>query len=260
MRFAKYQGTGNDFVMIDNRELHFPKDNHELIAQMCHRRFGVGADGLILLENDPDYDFRMVYYNADGYEGSMCGNGGRCAVKFAYHLDIFLYNQTTKFLAVDGEHFAFLDGENVHLQMIDINKNTIQKHKNNLFYLNTGSPHVVELVENIDNFEVETQGKKLRFDQRFNQGSTNVNFVEKINPQHLKVRTYERGVEAETFACGTGVTACALVMNVLENMLSPVEIDVLGGKLGVSFEEKRGKYTNIFLIGKAEKTFDGIWT
>ncbi len=273
MKFYKYQGTGNDFVMIDNRKLDFPKENHALIAQMCHRRFGVGADGLILLENihadsNFSYDFRMVYYNADGHEGSMCGNGGRCAVKFAYHLGIFM--QKTTFLAVDGVHFAFLDDENVHLQMINVAKKDIINHSpgnpdKNLFYLNTGSPHVVELVENLAKFDIENEGKKLRFDKRFNAGSTNVNFVEKINAKKntdkktLYVRTYERGVEAETFACGTGVTASALVMHIVENMPSPVSIKVLGGNLSVSFTENstENQYENIFLIGKAEKIFEG---
>lgn len=252
--FQKYQGTGNDFIMIDDTNFTFPSQNHELIAQMCDRRFGIGADGLILIQTITDYDFRMVYFNANGYEGSMCGNGGRCAVAFAKSLGIFDTNTT--FLACDGIHKAFIEGENIHLQMKDV---TTIETNDNFFFLDTGSPHYVEWVNDLENFEVVKKGKAIRYNDRFKEKGTNVNFVEKIGKQSLSVRTYERGVEDETYACGTGVTACAITANIHQKTSSPISIKVIGGELSVSFEEKNGIFTNIFLIGKAEKTFEGIF-
>lgn len=248
--FHKYQGTGNDFVMIDNRSNHFRK-NQEWIAHLCHRRFGIGADGLILIENVENYDFRMIYYNANGLEGSMCGNGGRCAVAFAKSLGIF--EKETTFLAVDGEHFAKIEGDLVHLQMKEVD--TIEQNPD-YFFLDTGSPHYVEFVENLTNYDVFGKGQAIRYNERFKEKGTNVNFVEILDENTLQVRTYERGVEDETYSCGTGVTASVLAYS-LQMPKSPIRVKVLGGELQISYQKEGSLYKNIFLIGTAQKVFEG---
>ena len=252
LNFHKYQGTGNDFVMVDNRNLSFDKNNEELIALICHRRFGIGADGFILLENAENYDFRMVYFNANGKEGSMCGNGGRCTVKFAKSLGIF--ESKTKFIAVDGEHEAFIKDNWVHLKMNDVNEVEMNP---DFFFLDTGSPHYVQKIDNLKEFDVFNQGKNIRYNDRFRQVGTNVNFIESTSEDEIFVRTYERGVEDETYSCGTGVTASVLV-SALNGMKSPVKVKTLGGNLMV-FYEKSGEraFTNIYLAGPAEKVFEG---
>lgn len=249
--FYKYQGTGNDFVMIDNRSLKFPKQNTKLINSLCDRRFGVGADGLILLENDDTVDFKMVYYNADGNESSMCGNGGRCLVAFASFLGVI--NDKTTFTAVDGLHNATIAKDIVSLQMIDVEN---IKEKENYSFLNTGSPHHVQLVKNIDTFHVFEEGKKLRYGLYGASGS-NINFVEETS-SGFSVRTYERGVEDETLSCGTGVTAVALAMyNSGKTKATRIPIKAMGGNLEISFEPTDRGYTNIFLIGAAKQVFKG---
>lgn len=251
LHFHKYQGTGNDFVVIDNRDNHFDRKNNQLVAQLCDRRFGVGADGLMLLQNHPNYDFEMVYFNADGFEGSMCGNGGRCLVQFAHDLGVI--SKSTTFIAVDGEHEAFLENGLVHLKMIPV---TEIENNAEFDYMNTGSPHYVTYVENLEGFDVYGEGKKVRYNDRFNKIGTNVNFVQEIGDNSLRVRTYERGVEDETLSCGTGVTACALSAS-LKGYTSPIQLKVEGGQLAVSFEKTATGYDNIFLIGPAVKVFDG---
>lgn len=255
-KFYKYQGTGNDFVMIDNRDLFFPKDNVALINTICDRKFGVGADGLILLENDDQTDFRMVYYNADGNESTMCGNGGRCIVQFAYDLQL-ISNETT-FIAVDGLHEAKVNEATISLQMINVD--SITTHEDGSVFMNTGSPHHVAFVENIDAFPIFDFGKNIRYSAQYAPGGTNVNVVEPISETSYKVRTYERGVEDETLSCGTGATAVALAMHYLGKATSTdLDIHVPGGQLKVSFKPSSGGYENVFLIGPAQFVFEGVW-
>ncbi len=250
--FYKYQGTGNDFILIDNRLNSFPKENKSIIQNLCDRHFGIGADGLILLENDASTDFRMIYFNADGSESTMCGNGGRCIVAFAKKLNII--NHKTTFIAIDGLHNATIKDAIVSLQMIDVKD--IEIHKNHIF-TNTGSPHHVQLVKNIKDFPVFTEGRNIRNKIYGSEGS-NINFVEQIDPKTFKVRTYERGVENETLACGTGVTAVAIAMHKTQKTaVNSVKLLVEGGKLEVSFSTDNGFYKNVFLTGKATFVFKG---
>ena len=252
LSFFKYQGTGNDFVMIDNRQGFFPKNDTKLIARLCDRRFGVGADGLILLENDETSDFKMVYFNADGGESSMCGNGGRCLVAFAHYLGII--EKETTFNAVDGLHYATLEGDLVSLKMINVDD--IQE-KPAYTFLNTGSPHHVQLVEDVQQCNVQQEGAKLRYGL-YGQKGSNINFVEQLDGDTFRVRTYERGVEDETLSCGTGVTAVALAMHKLgKTSANTVKTTTLGGELSISFEQQNGGYINIFLKGPATQVFKG---
>ena len=252
--FYKYQGTGNDFVMIDNRALFFPKENQEAIALLCDRRFGIGADGLILLENDATTDFRMVYYNSDGSESTMCGNGGRCIVAFAKQLEI-IKTQCT-FMAVDGLHHATIKDDEVALQMIDVNEVRVNEHQ---IFVHTGSPHHIVEVNNLESYKVFEEGKKIRYAALYTPGGTNVNFVEAIDTNHYKVRTYERGVEDETFSCGTGATAVAIAMHHLGKATKEeIGIVVPGGSLAISFScVAPGIYENVILKGPAKKVFSG---
>ncbi|MEP2059473.1 MAG: diaminopimelate epimerase [Maribacter litoralis] len=254
-RFYKYQGTGNDFVMIDNRKGQFPKEDTELVAKICHRRFGVGADGLILLENDAETDFRMVYFNADGKEGSMCGNGGRCIVAFANFLDVI--EEETVFNAVDGLHKATIVGDVVSLKMLDVSE---IKEKSNALFMDTGSPHHIQLVNGLKSFNVAKEGARIRYGIYGEKGS-NVNFVETNVDGGFSIRTYERGVEDETLSCGTGVTAVALGMYHLGNTKEKtVAVKALGGNLEVSFKEDHGAYSDIYLKGEAKQVFKGELT
>lgn len=254
LTFYKYQGTGNDFVILDNRTLTFPKNDTKLIHQLCDRRFGIGADGLMLLETDAQSDFRMVYYNADGSESTMCGNGGRCLSVFAKRLG--LVQDSATFIAVDGLHYATIDNQNiVALQMIDVDQ--VMLHSNYAF-LNTGSPHHVQLVDDLKTIDVKQEGAKIRYSELYGKAGSNINFVTQISDNEFSIRTYERGVEDETLSCGTGATAVAIAMHKLGKTTSnQVIINVEGGKLEVRFDQKEGKYTNVFLIGPATFVFEG---
>ena len=249
-KFYKFQGTGNDFIMIDNRDLIFPK-NTETIARLCDRRFGIGGDGLILLENEKGYDFKMVYYNSDGNESTMCGNGGRCLVAFAYMLDIF--EEQCRFIAIDGPHDASIDNGLVQLKMIDVD--VVEDFEGNTV-LNTGSPHFVQRVENLKDYEVFAKGKAIRNSEKFLKEGINVNFVEILAENQLFVRTYERGVEDETYSCGTGVTASAISYLRNKNM-NEVKVKVLGGNLKVRLEKDGDSFKNIWLEGPAKLVFEG---
>jgi diaminopimelate epimerase len=250
LQFYKYQGTGNDFVIIDNRDLEFPKDKN-LIGRLCDRRFGIGGDGLILLENDEEADFKMVYYNADGNESTMCGNGGRCLVAFAHFMDIF--EEKTTFMAVDGLHEAGINSGIVKLKMIDVQE---IRYDGENAVLNTGSPHFVQFVDSVQEFPVYSKGKEIRNSPTYRDEGINVNFAEKRSDHEIFVRTYERGVEDETFSCGTGVTASALVF-MKEKGLKTVDVKVLGGALKVYADHNGASFTNVWLEGPAVQVFKG---
>ena len=253
MTFYKYQGTGNDFIIVDNRLQKFNKSNTKRIAELCDRHFGIGADGFILLENDKISDFKMVYYNADGNESSMCGNGGRCIVAFAKYLGVI--DSTTEFIAIDGLHKAKIDDGIVKLQMQDVSN--IETFENHMF-LNTGSPHHVEIVSNLNIFEVKSKGAEIRYGHPYNETGSNVNFVEQVSNDTFSVRTYERGVEDETYSCGTGVTAVALAMhNSGKTNSNTINLQTPGGQLKVSFNSNENGYHNIWLEGPAQQVFTG---
>lgn len=252
--FYKYQGTGNDFVMIDNRQQIFPKENTQLVAKLCDRKFGIGADGLILLENDTATDFRMVYYNADGNESSMCGNGGRCLVAFAKALGVI--QDKTTFMATDGLHNAtVLEDSTVSLQMKDVED--ISAFPSYIF-LNTGSPHHVEMVKDLKNWNVKEKGSAIRYGELYGKTGSNVNFVSQINEDTFAVRTYERGVEDETLSCGTGVTAVAIAMKYTgKTKAYSVKLNTEGGRLEVSFRQEGTVFSEVFLKGPATFVFKG---
>jgi diaminopimelate epimerase len=255
LQFYKYQGTGNDFVLIDNRQQQFSKNDTKLVARLCDRKFGIGADGLILLETHANLDFTMVYYNADGNVSSMCGNGGRCITHFANFLGIIEAKAT--FEAIDGAHEAKIENGLVHLKMQDV---TEISEESDFVFLDTGSPHHVQLVENLSSFNVCAEGRKIR-NNRYGEKGANVNFVEKMNADTYAVRTYERGVEDETLSCGTGVTAVALAMHATKKVSSEkVTLQQPGGTLQITFSKTGNGYENIYLIGPAAQVFKGLIT
>lgn len=252
IQFYKYQGTGNDFVIIDNRSAAIQLSTNQ-INLICDRRFGIGADGLMLLNTLDGYDFEMKYYNADGNESSMCGNGGRCLTRFAY--DMGIHRTAYHFLAIDGEHDAEMDEhEWIRLKMKDVDE-VNDYHGDTL--LNTGSPHYIKSVQNIMELDVFHEGRNIRNSKDFITEGINVNFVEPEN-KHIIVRTYERGVENETYSCGTGVTAAAIVFAHNEKGFNRVEVKTKGGNLAVEFEKINDhEFRNIWLCGPAEFVYKG---
>ena len=253
--FEKYHGTGNDFIVIDNRSNIFSR-NSTRVGFLCNRRLGIGADGLMLIENKEGYDFSMRYFNSDGYEGSMCGNGGRCISAF-YYKNIALQKKL-HFYAIDGEHRSeILMKENANNYLVKLCMQDVEKvefHSND-FFLNTGSPHVVKFVDNADEIDVATFGKQIRFSSEYAPSGTNVSFVEKQEGK-LFVRTYERGVEDETLSCGTGVTASAIAASFTEDS-NNFDIITLGGNLHVSFQKAASSFTHIWLEGPATLVYSG---
>lgn len=253
--FLKYEGAGNDFIVVDSRSNNFDHNQSELLQRLCNRRFGIGADGIMFLEDKTGFDFEMVYYNADGKPGSMCGNGGRCIVAFAKQLNII--KNVTNFLAVDGPHYATITDDGwVSLKMTDVNS---INNDGDAFVLNTGSPHYVTCVNDLKDKDVYCDGKSIRYNGTYAAEGINVNFVESMG-DHYFVRTYERGVEDETYACGTGVTAVALAMAKQKGLSGQINtpISVRGGQLNVRFDYDGTKFSNIFLEGPATFVFNGI--
>ena len=252
LKFSKYQGTGNDFIMVDNRNSIYTLSQLQ-IEKLCDRRFGVGADGLILLEACDDADFEMIYHNADGFKGSMCGNGGRCVVAFARDLGVIKHD--CSFLAFDGLHKAqCLDNNLVSLEMIDVDS---LKFENNAWVLDTGSPHLVTFKKDIQRIIVKEEGASIRNSPAYVENGINVNFVS-LKGEELCLRTYERGVEDETLACGTGATASAIAA--FESGMidfESVKVNVLGGQLEVKFKKNNTAYQEIYLKGPAEFVFHG---
>ena len=249
--FYKYQGTGNDFILIDDREEKFDINNIKLVASICERRMGIGADGLILLKNHPNLDFEMIYFNSDGNLSTFCGNGGRCIVCFAQMLKI-ITNEAI-FKANDGIHKAKITNDTVFLQMQDVFE--IESINDGL-YIDTGSPHFIKIVDDLESIDVYKEGKKIRNSNQFKKSGVNVNFVE--DDAQISIRTYERGVENETLSCGTGVVATAVALHythyTIENI---VEIHSRGGLLVVSFEYFNGVYRNFWLSGDAFMVYSG---
>ncbi|MBT8220337.1 MAG: diaminopimelate epimerase [Bacteroidia bacterium] len=256
IHFHKYQGTGNDFIILDGRTTDFRSIlSPDKIQSICDRRFGVGADGLMILNNYPDVDFEMVYYNSDGRTSSMCGNGGRCLVAYAYRLGII--NESCTFIAIDGKHHARLrDTDRVELKMIDVDKLEVGT---STCVLNTGSPHYISFEEQVNDLDIIRKARAIRYSDRFSEVGINVNFVAP-DGEGIQVRTYERGVEDETFSCGTGVTAAAIAFAEATKQLGNLEIPIVtkGGKLSVKLEKTYGEARNIWLCGPATFVFEGF--
>jgi diaminopimelate epimerase len=254
IEFYKYQGTGNDFIIMDNRDKSYDALTRQQVAFLCDRRFGIGADGLMLLNTFPGYDFEMKYYNSDGRESTMCGNGGRCLTQFAY--DIGIDKTTFLFKAIDGLHEANINENGVvALKMNDVNE---IRHEHGDYIVNTGSPHFVQFTNDVMHLDVYKKGKEIRYNKEFEKEGINVNFVEQTElTDRIIVRTYERGVEDETFSCGTGVTAAALVSAHNDSGFNRVEVKTKGGLLSVEYEKKGDTFKNIWLNGPALKVFKG---
>ena len=252
IQFYKYEGTGNDFIILDNRTNKYDHLTRQQVKFMCDRHFGIGADGLMLLTVSPGFDFGMTYYNSDGGESSMCGNGGRCLVKFAY--DMGIHRESYHFLAIDGAHEASLVEHGwVQLKMKDVNN--ISHHFGDAV-LDTGSPHYVKTVGDVQNVNVFDEGRSIRNSREFKEKGINVNFVQSQD-ERIVVRTYERGVENETLSCGTGVTAAALVFAHNEQGFNHVDVETLGGRLAVEFDKEYDKFRNVWLSGPATYVFKG---
>ena len=254
IEFFKYQGTGNDFVVLDNRDNKYDGLTVKQVKHICDRRFGIGADGLMLLSKKNGYDFEMIYFNADGNEGSMCGNGGRCLVKFAYHMGI--HKSTYHFIASDGEHIADIGIDHiVRLKMNDVTE--VDQHSS-YAVLNTGSPHFIKFSANVKDIDVVETGREIRYSAAFKENGINVNFVESVDEDSIYVRTYERGVEDETMSCGTGVTAAALMSAHNEKGFNRVEVKTPGGRLSVEFDKiDEDHFEDIWLCGPAELVYKG---
>ncbi len=257
IEFYKYHGNGNDFVILNNISGNLILSTQQ-IAQICDRRFGIGADGLIFINKSTDADFKMVYHNSDGNVGSMCGNGGRCVAAFAYSLNLVANEMV--FVAYDGKHKAIINhklenakGYDVSLQMMDVE---VVEENENYYFLDTGSPHYVEFVDNVADFNVVEFGRKTRYSEKFHPKGTNANFAE-LSDERVFVRTYERGVEDETLSCGTGVTASAIAAY-FKIGKTKIDIHTPGGDFKVWFNVKGNKFVDLWLNGPATEVFNGV--
>ncbi|MCT4665370.1 MAG: diaminopimelate epimerase [Flavobacteriales bacterium] len=254
LKFDKYQGTGNDFIIIDGRENDIQL-SEEQIQFLCDRKFGIGADGLMLLRDDSKYDFKMQYFNSDGRESTMCGNGGRCLAAFAHDLGCIDYKG--KFTAIDGLHEVVFEGKTVSVKMNDLESYDMIDDN---YFLDTGSPHYVTFLKDFSHLDIITDAHKVRYADRFEEnGGTNVNFVMKDEEKDtFWIRTYERGVEDETFSCGTGATAAAIAAFLArKTSATNIKLKTKGGHLRVSFDYMNGKFTNVWLKGPAKYVFSG---
>lgn len=256
--FEKYHGAGNDFILLDNRTEQYNQLTSANIADLCHRRFGIGADGLMMLNSHPNYDFAMRYFNSDGKESTLCGNGGRCITAFAKRLK--LIQEDANFIAIDGPHrAAVLANGDIRLAMNDVHE--VETHETYMA-LNTGSPHYVCFTDDANDIDVPAEGRLIRNSPKYRDEGINVNFVSEINNNELYVRTYERGVEDETWSCGTGVTAAAMAFAINRQGPQSIRVQTKGGVLNVSFEANAQQFTNVFLSGPAQWVFSGQieWT
>lgn len=250
--FFKYQGSGNDFIMIDGRKgLNI---SVEIIKRLCDRHFGVGSDGILVIDNSENADFKMIFYNPDGSRATFCGNGARCIVKFANYLKII--NQNAHFVADDGIHYSEIIDNLVKLKMTDVQNVKLYE---DLVYINTGTHHVMKFVENIDEIDIINEAKPIRYSSNFEPAGTNVNFVQKINKNTLKIRTYEKGVENETLSCGTGTVASALAYFLIsKEQTNCINVYTKGGLLKVDFNSiENNCFKDIYLTGAAEFVFSG---
>ncbi len=253
--FEKYHGAGNDFILVDNRTNIFPKQQ-KVIANCCHRKNGIGADGLILIEKHMDFDFEMLYYNADGMMGSMCGNGGRCAVIFSR--DLRLIRHSAILMAFDGLHTAEIKGNVVKLSMGSVANIEVL---DNAYIMNTGSPHYVTFKDSLDHIDVIEEGRNIRYNPSYRENGINVNFVS-IDSAGLNIRTYERGVEDETLSCGTGTVAAAIAASIKLNHSSLNQeylVHALGGDITVYFKKESPiSFTDVFIEGPTQKVYRGV--
>ncbi|MEQ9064449.1 MAG: diaminopimelate epimerase [Vicingaceae bacterium] len=248
--FHKYHGNGNDFILIDNRSLGLKLSSIE-IKEICHRHFGIGSDGIILIENDQETDFNMVFYNPDGSQ-SFCGNGSRCSLHFAFNEGIIEGHAI--FRAIDGIHRGEVKDFHTRIQISDIEE---VKRFEDCFFVNTGSPHAIVFVENVDLIEIATEASRIRHDSRFAPDGTNVNFVE-FTDNGIRSRVFERGVENETLSSGSGTTAQAICSHALKGLDSPISVSTRGGNLKVEFSfDGNGHYNNIWLVGEVNPVFKG---
>jgi diaminopimelate epimerase len=254
--FDKYEGAGNDFIIIDGRLKNFVSLNNSQIKKLCDRNFGIGSDGLIILNNHDDLDFEMIYYNSNGNLSSMCGNGARCIAAFAYQKKISSFN--LKFQAFDGEHEAVIEKNNlVKLKMNDVFE--INEYKDGIL-IDTGSPHYIKLVKNLSKINVKVMGSLIRYSNQFKKEGINVNFIQKVNSELFKIRTYERGIEKETLACGTGAVAASLAIyhKGITDGLTQITMKALGGELTTNFNKTSKGFNQIHLTGEARKVYSGI--
>ena len=253
IKFSKYNGAGNDFIVIDDRKNNID-NNPSLIEKLCNRNFGIGGDGLILIKESKSTDFEILHYTSDGNLGSLCGNGSRCAISFAYKNKII--GKKTRFDAFDGIHNAEIINDNLVKMEMKINSDIIENEYGT--WLDTGSPHLVIEKDNTDELDVNLLASSIRYNEYYKKEGVNVNFIEKVSNETFKIRTYERGVENETLACGTGSTASAICMNYLgKSQSNNITMKCRGGDLKVEFISKDSLFTNISITGPAKLVFEG---